>query len=141
MSDPDIEVFLRLHVLLYADDTIVMVETPEQLQKALNAVSDYCSQWNLTVNTSKTKNVIFSRGKVRRYPDFVFGRDKLDVVDEYVYLGVKFNYNGKYKKMIQKQITQARKVLYCMLAKARKLQLPIDIQCQLFDNLVLPVLL
>ena len=105
------------------------------MQKALNAVSDYCSQWNLTVNTSKTKIVIFSRGKVRRYPDFVFGSDKLDVVDEYVYLGVKFNYNGKYKKMIQKQITQARKALYCMLAKARKLQ------CQLFDNIVLPVLL
>ena len=58
-----------------------------------------------------------------------------------MYLGVQFNYNGKYKKMIQKQITQARKALYCMLAKARKLQLPIHIQCQLFDNLVLPVLL
>ena len=43
--------------------------------------------------------------------------------------------------MIAKQITQARKVLYCMLTKARKLQLPIDIQCQLFDHLVLPILL
>ena len=94
------------------------------------------------MNTSKTKIVIFSRGKVRRYPDFVFGSYKLDVVDEYyVYLGVKCNYNGNYKKMIQKQITQARKAMYCMLAKARKLQLPIHIQCQLFDNLVLPVLL
>ena len=28
---------------------------------------------------------------MRRYPDFVFGTEKLDVVDEYVYLGVKFN--------------------------------------------------
>ena len=93
------------------------------------------------MNTSKTKIVIFSRGKVRRYPDFVFGTEKLDVVDEYVYLGVKFNYNGNYKKMIAKQITQARKALYCMLTKARKLQLPIDIQCQLFDHLVLPILL
>ncbi len=37
--------------------------------------------------------------------------------------------------------TAAHKALYCMLAKARKLQLPIDIQCQLFDHLVLPVLL
>ena len=73
----------------------------------------------------KTKIVIFSRGKVRRYPDFVFGSDKLDVVDEYVYLGVKFNYNGKYKKMIQKQITQARKALYFMLAKTRKFSYPL----------------
>ena len=98
LSDPDIEVFLRLHVLLYADDTIVMAETPEQWLNALNAVSDYCSQWNLTVNNSKTNIVIFSRGKVRRYSDFVFGSDKLDVVD----LGVKFNYNGKHKRMIKK---------------------------------------
>ena len=75
------------------------------------------------MNTSKKKIVIFSRGGVRRYPDFVFGTEKLDVVDEYVYLGVKFNYNGNYKKMIAKQITQARKALYCMLTKARKLQL------------------
>ena len=100
--------FLRLHVLLYADDTIVMAETREQYccKWPKNAVSDYCSLWNLTVNTSKTNIVIFSRGKVRRYPDFVFGTEKLDVVDEYVYLGVKFNYNGSYKKMIAKQITQ-----------------------------------
>ena len=53
------------------------------------------------MNTSKTKIVIFSRGKVRRYPYIVFGSDKLDVVDEYVYLGVTFNYNGKDNKMNQ----------------------------------------
>ena len=132
-------------LLLYADDTNVMAETPEKLQVALinniNAVSDYCSLWNLTANTSKTKIIIFSRGKVKRYPDFAFSTEKLDVVDEYVYLGVKFNYNGNYNKMIAKQITQARKALYCMLTKVRKLQLPIDIQCQLFDHLVLPILI
>ena len=43
---------------------ILLAETPEQLQKALNAVSDYCSLWKLTVNTSKTEIVIFSSGKV-----------------------------------------------------------------------------
>ena len=46
------------------------------------------------MNTTKTKIVIFSRGKVRRYPYFVFGTDTIDVVDDYVYLGVKLNYNG-----------------------------------------------
>ena len=60
---------------------------------------------------------------MRRYPDFVFGTEKLDVVDEYVYLGVKFNCNGNYMKIIAKQITQARKALYCTLTKARKLHL------------------
>ena len=67
---------------------------------------------------------------MRRYPDFVFGTDTIDVVDDYVYLGVKLNYNGGLKKTITKQITQARKAMYCMLEKARRLRLPIDIQCE-----------
>ena len=58
-----------------------------------------------------------------------------------MYLSVIFNYNGNYKNMIAKQITQATKALYCMLTKARQLQLPIDVQCQLFDHLVLSILL
>ena len=62
LSEPDLEVFLRLYVLLYADDTIAMAETPEELQKALVAVHKYCALWKLTVNTTKTEIVIFSRG-------------------------------------------------------------------------------
>ena len=61
------------------------------------------------------------------------------VVDDYVYLGVKFHYNGSFKKAISKQVTQARKALFGMLSKARSLVLPIDIQCELFDKTVLPV--
>ena len=84
LSYHDVEVFLRMYVLLYADDTIVMVETPEDLQSALNAACDYCQTWHLTVNTSKTKVIIFSRGKVISHPDFLFGQNKLEVTDSYI---------------------------------------------------------
>ena len=53
------DIFLNLCCLLYADDTIILAETPEELQTALNAVEDYCQIWHLTVNTSKTKIVLF----------------------------------------------------------------------------------
>ena len=59
----DVEVFLRMYVLLYADDTIVMAETPDDLQSALNAACDYCQTRHLTVNTSKTKVIIFLFGQ------------------------------------------------------------------------------
>ena len=42
VSIDDAEVYLRLFVLLYADDTIVMAESPEELQRAINAVANYC---------------------------------------------------------------------------------------------------
>jgi hypothetical protein len=141
LSNEDVQVFLRLYVLLYADDTIVMAETAEELQTALNAVHEYCNQWLLTVNASKTKIVIFSRGKVRRFPDFTFGDQLLEVVEDYVYLGTTFNYNGNFHKAINKQITQSRRAMFNLLHKAKRLHLPLDIICELYDSLVVPILL
>lgn len=141
LSDDDVEVFLKLFTLLYADDTIVFAESETELQQALDAVYDYCKTWHLTVNTSKTKITVFSRGKVRKYPDFKFGTSSIEVVDDFNYLGVKFNYNNKFKKGINKQVNQARRAMFSLISKARKLELPIDIQLELFDQLVGPILL
>merc|ERR1712030_160364 len=77
------------------------------LQKALNAVYEYCKMWKLQLNTSKTKIVIFSKGKVRKYPTFKYNNDTIGVVDDYVYLGVTINFNGKIEKAMKKQVTQA----------------------------------
>ena len=141
VSIDDAEVYLRLFVLLYADDTIVMAESPEELQRAINAVANYCDKWNLTINRNKTKIVIFSRGKVRRCPVIVFKNEPLEVVNNYVYLGVSFNYNGRFAKAISKQVSQARRALFSLLSKAVKLRLPVDIVVHLFDQLVKPILL
>ena len=63
------------------------------------------------MNTSKTKIVIFSRGKIRKLPHFIYNNEAIEVVYDFVYLGVKFNYNGTFKKATSKQVTQARRAL------------------------------
>ena len=42
LSDGEIIVFIQMYVLLYADDTIILAESPNELQKALDALFDYC---------------------------------------------------------------------------------------------------
>ena len=56
--------FLKLFVLLYADDTIILAENERDLQAALDSVQEYCTKFKLIVNINKTKIIIFSRGKV-----------------------------------------------------------------------------
>ena len=141
LSDEDVELFVRMYVLLYADDTIVMAESAEQLQAALDGVAEYCDLWDLKVNIDKTQIIIFSRGKVRLYPVFKLGSQTVKVVDEYVYLGTTFNFNGTFSKAKKKQINQARKAMFSLLTKSRRLSLPVDIQCELFEKIVLPILL
>ena len=94
-------------MLLYADDTIILAESEDTLQKALVGVYEYCQMSDLSVNVDKTKVVIFSRGKISKHRNFFFGSLPLEVVEEYVYLGMCFNYNGTYTKAIDKQIKQA----------------------------------
>lgn len=84
--------------MLYADDTIGLAENEADMQSALNAVKDYCDLWYLSVNVSKTKVVIFSKGKLRKTPTFSFGSQSIQVVDDYTYLGIIFNYNNKFNK-------------------------------------------
>jgi hypothetical protein len=136
-----LETYLHLFVLLYADDTIVLGESPEELQQALSGLYDYCQQWHLDVNIDKTKIVMFSRGKIRKKPVFTFGEKEIEVQDSYVYLGTTFTYNGKFNNAIDKQVQQAKRAMYSLLGKARKLNLPLDIVSHLFDTCIIPILL
>ena len=57
-------VYMNIFLLLYADDTVLMAETPEDLQKQLNIFHDYCLAWKLKVNIDKTKIACFTNGRL-----------------------------------------------------------------------------
>ena len=97
LLDNDIAM-LTMCVLLYADDTIVLAENACELQKALDAVHGYCGMYKLTVNIKKTKIIVFSRIKVKRFPTFKYGDNTIEVVSDYVYLGITMNFNNKLPK-------------------------------------------
>ena len=143
MLDTDeISVFVKLYLLLYADDTIFIAEFPTDLQNALDGMYDYCKLWHLSVNTEKTKVVIFSKGKLRKKPTFEFDNKNLEMVDEYKYLGIIMNFNGKFNVAVRNLREQAQKAMFSLINKTHKLNLPIDLQIELFESTTIqPILL
>ena len=90
--------YLKILLLLYADDTLIIANDAESLQTSLTHLSEYCQKWKLTINIEKTKIMVFS--KTQWKGNFIFqyeGKD-LEIVQEYYYLGVIFNYNGPFVK-------------------------------------------
>jgi len=87
LSDDTIETYLKLYLLLYADDTVIFAKSSSYLQLALNSMSEYSKLWKLSVNSSKTKVVVISRGKCRNIPTFYLDSDELEGVDDFSYLG------------------------------------------------------
>ena len=63
------------------------------------------------------------------------------MVDSYIYLGVKFFYNGGFAQNINRQVSQAKRALNSLMCKAKILRLPADLVLELFDQTVLPVLI
>ena len=51
------------------------------------------------------------------------------------------NYNARYSKAIHKQVTQSNRALFSLRSKQAKFQLPLDILFNLFDPLIIPILL
>ena len=47
LSNTDMEVYFKLYILLYADDTVIFAEPEAELQSPLNAMFLYCKSWDL----------------------------------------------------------------------------------------------
>ena len=54
----EISIYIKLLVLLFADDTVLFGSSQSELQHALNQFEKYCEEMQLTVNTTKTKVII-----------------------------------------------------------------------------------
>ena len=53
----------KLLILLYADDTVIMVDSPISFKKSLKSLQTNGEKWKLTVNITKTKVMIFRKRK------------------------------------------------------------------------------
>ncbi|MCO5577073.1 hypothetical protein L7F22_030895 [Adiantum nelumboides] len=80
-----------VHILLYADDIVLVSESAEGLQQHLRGLDDFCSQRGMTVNLGKTKVLIFhTSARVRRQSSFTAAGGDIEITGSYVYLGVTF---------------------------------------------------
>ena len=59
VNNEEIMIFLKLFLLLYADDTVLFSHNEIDMQQALSVFETYCKEWKPTVNTEKTKKCDF----------------------------------------------------------------------------------
>ena len=88
---------LNINCLMYADDLVLLSETKAGLQNSLNKLNIYTQQWNLEINLSKTKVIIFQNSGKQKMPSFKINNIKLEVTKRYKYLGTLITNTGNFK--------------------------------------------
>ena len=79
----------EINALYYADDIVVMADTIGGLNKHIKSIQDFCKNWGMKVNMSKTQIMVFRKGgPISRYEKWTYNDHPLDIVSEYKYLGL-----------------------------------------------------
>ena len=126
LNFPDDTTWLKLLLLLYADNTVILSNDPTDFQNSLDIFNQHCIDWHLTVNANKTKVVIFASRQTNNY-SFNSGNHLLDIEDTYHYLGVTFSSNGSFLKARKHVLTQANKAMHLLFTNINNSDWPLDL--------------
>ena len=129
----------KLSCLMFADDIVLLSESAEGLQNSLNKLNMYCNKWKLTLNTDKTKVVIFNRGGhiIRKFK-FLYGINEIQITQRYCYLGIVFTASGLFTEAVKSLTEKASKTFYML--RQLNTRDNIKVTFKLFDSLVSPIL-
>ena len=90
-------------LLLYAEDTIIFVRFPSNIEKQLRNLKYLCSSSSMSINIDKTKCMII-KTKNTSCPNYVDGNNNLEEVSSYKYLSIDVNKNLNQNYSVDKRI-------------------------------------
>lgn len=92
----------------YADDTVVIAETEEQLQSLMSVLTEESNRAGLEVNAAKTKTMVFTRKANQHNTSININGQNLESVQSYIYLGREMNKTLDHSREIRRRIEIAR---------------------------------
>jgi hypothetical protein len=129
----------KLNCLMFADDIVILSETRDGLQNSLDKLSTYCRDWSLTVNTDKTKIVVFNKKGKLLQQNLSLGGSSLESVISYTYLGITLHASGHFHNAISSLSEKATKAMFKLRNSIYRLNLYPKLGLALYDSLIRPI--
>jgi hypothetical protein len=132
----------RVQMLLYADDIALLAETPDDLQRMLDVVSEYSRKWRFRVNPKKGKSEVMVFGRKNRVAQkWMLAGKQIGETNVYKYLGVELCKGLSFKLFKERKIKEARQKMMRVWAMGmRGGQLPAKQCVDVWKAIVRPVL-
>jgi len=117
-----------------------MSETPQGLQKQIDALSEFCVKQQLVINVNKTKVVVFEKC-CSAAPEFTYRGTSIEQVQSFRYLGLELHSTRGMVITIDKLTAAGKKALFALRRRCIELSITdLKVMCQLFNSLVRPML-
>lgn len=95
--------------LQYADDTVIFVETEEEINETIGKIEKWCNNNKMFINVKKSGLMLINFNKILTKNFKIFGEELL-VVKKYEYLGIEINNEINIDKMALHMIKSGNKL-------------------------------
>ena len=126
---------------LYADDIILISTSESGLQKSVDKLYSYCKEWDLEVNTDKTKIMVFNKHGKTISSNIKFNGRILDSTSTYKYLGVLLNINGSFTTAQLDLSHRGQKAAFKLKSMYKNASPNFNTNMHLFDHIIKPIML
>ena len=99
---------VNINNLRYADDTVLLAESEQQLQQILDSVNTAGKEFGMKMNTKKTKMMLISRDDNKSTMNITIDGTPVEQVNKFVYLGELITDDGKCDSEILRRIEIAQ---------------------------------
>ncbi len=127
--------------LFYADDQALLSSTADGLRYQLRYLQRYCRTWGLTVNTKKTKIVVYTPHRAAAPESFSYGADEVEAVPTFKYLGMHLHCTHAFASAAGYRAEAGRRAMHVLRRRLAEngLHSP-TLSLSMFRTFVLPVL-
>lgn len=127
----------RFSNLRFADDTLLIAGSPEELQGILHRLQGVSLEYGLKININKTKIMIIDRdNENQRQPEKI---GDFEVVDKFVYLGSMLHKSGSCEFEVRRRIEIARTAMMQLTKIWKNRNITRNTKINLVNALVFPV--
>ena len=131
---------IKIPYILFADDLVLLAESKDELQSAINSVSAYCLDYNISINVDKTKYMVFYNGRLpnRDYSVTLNGKT-LNNNSSFTYLGFTFTTRIKFSMHSNLLSKRANAKIGVLFNKLKLHSLNIHLVLEVFKVYILPM--
>ena len=132
----------QINALVYADDLVLIADKPDTLDKLILMLNQWCVENRMRINVDKTTIIHFRQPKKQKCEyTFTCGKDRIDYIDNYKYLGVDFTEHLSWAQLSQSTSISANRAANYLIVQARNSgALVFEVYTHLYNTLVLPII-
>lgn len=130
---------VNIPYLAYADDLAQPSTSQEELENQINSLVGYCNENKLVINVTKTKEMVFYKGRLPKMKLLSIYGKEIDHVNTFCYLGVTFSSKLSFSEHIKLQNMKARTKIGFLYTKFNIQMLPFQLAKKIFHIYVVPI--